>query len=174
MNFREKRERLHYLLHRKAFLSSSAFLKLYLPKKPNTEENQEGTYFSSFIVIFYITHFKGFVNSCLYINKRVFVRLYICICLFNCFFFMSEKFSELWRRWNSELRERSRVGLCSKFFFCISLFKVFILRTHGMFALNSKLCFFSTRTGPGHVFIRLPFSYFLFKMQNWFEKLLIS
>jgi len=28
-----------YLLHRKRFLSSSAFPKFYLPKKPNTEEN---------------------------------------------------------------------------------------------------------------------------------------
>lgn len=148
MNFTEKRERLHYLLHRKAFLSSSAFLKLYLPKKPNTEENLEGTYFSSFIVIFYLPILKGLLIL-VYISTNAYLSVYIYVSAFSIVFFMSEKFSELWRRWNSELRERSRVGLCSKFFFCISLFKVFILRTHGMFALNSKLCF--SPPGPGRV-----------------------
>lgn len=56
--------------------------------------------------------------------------------------FLCGKFSELWRRWRSELQERSRVGSSSfKFFFCIFFFffKLFILRTHGMFSLNPSL-----------------------------------
>lgn len=174
MNFREKKERLHYLLHRKGkgFLSSSAFLKLYLSKKPNTEENQEGTYFSSFIVIFYFTLLKGFVNSWLYIHKRVFVRLYIRICLNNCF-----NVGSLVNCGGDEARSSEKeVGLgyapssssaspCSKCSF--SEITVCLLLT------QSYVFFFAP--GLGRVmFLSVFLFYIYFKMQNWSEKLLIS
>lgn len=168
MNFREKKERLHYLLHRKAFLSSSAFLKLYLPKKPNTEENQEGTYFSSFIVIFYFTHFKGFVNSCLYIHRNVFVRLYIRISALTIVFYVGSFVNCCGNETRSSEKEvrlgyapsSSSPSPCSKCSF--SEIRVCLL-----FTQSSVFSLFFFAPGPGRVmFYPSPLFYFYFKMQK--------